>query len=267
MATDEAPQDFPPSEPGPRHSATEANIDSVLDALGRHFEALFGGEPIDMTTAASQPAVVGRLLAHWQGQEAAIQIERLAATLVSALPLAAAIVTSDGRCRIRNARFAEALRGFEPLFDDDVVTFRQPGLQLRWLAALDQAIVARQPGHLWIASPEGDTLTLQLLPLTPLPTDSDLAQVLVMIDPPSPRAMSEVTAFALRHGLTATETAVLRALCDGQSLQDIARLHGSSRSTVKTHLARIFRKSGRHSQRELIVAALAPAGDEGNQER
>ncbi|MDB5857414.1 MAG: bacterial regulatory s, luxR family protein, partial [Ramlibacter sp.] len=69
-----------------------------------------------------------------------------------------------------------------------------------------------------------------------------------------------VTFFSRTHGLTPTEEAVLRALCEGLEVQDIASAHGVSVCTVRTQVRSLRLKTGIGSMRLLVqrVAALPP---------
>ena len=59
--------------------------------------------------------------------------------------------------------------------------------------------------------------------------------------------------------LSARQSEVVAHLASGQRVQDIARETGLSPSTVRNHLAAIFRKFGVHSQPELLAALLRAA--------
>ena len=57
---------------------------------------------------------------------------------------------------------------------------------------------------------------------------------------------------ATQYGLTRREGGTLRLFLTGQRVESIAQALSISLSTVRTHLASIFRKLGVHSQAELI---------------
>jgi DNA-binding CsgD family transcriptional regulator len=61
-----------------------------------------------------------------------------------------------------------------------------------------------------------------------------------------------VEALAKRYGLTAGETRVLLALVDIGGVPETARMLGISEATVKTHLQRVFGKTGAARQSELV---------------
>lgn len=59
-----------------------------------------------------------------------------------------------------------------------------------------------------------------------------------------------------RFQLTKRETEILRSLVSGKSAQDIADESFTAVSTVRTHIARIHKKTGTHSQREINALVL-----------
>lgn len=64
----------------------------------------------------------------------------------------------------------------------------------------------------------------------------------------------ELELFALRHGLTATESEVLRKLCRGLRAAEIAKAHGVTLATVLTHITAIRTKTLCRSVRQLLHA-------------
>lgn len=69
-----------------------------------------------------------------------------------------------------------------------------------------------------------------------------------------------VQCFARSHALTATETRVLEALCQGLEPREVAVQHGVGLATVRTQIGSIRAKTGAQSIRELVrrVAVLPP---------
>jgi DNA-binding CsgD family transcriptional regulator len=69
-----------------------------------------------------------------------------------------------------------------------------------------------------------------------------------------------ITFFSRSHGLTPAEEAVLKALCDGLRVPEIASARGVSENTVRTHVRALRDKTGIHSIRGMIqrIAALPP---------
>ena len=63
--------------------------------------------------------------------------------------------------------------------------------------------------------------------------------------------------FAREHGLTPTEESVLRALCDGREVDEIAVQHGVAQSTVRTQVRSLRDKTGANGIRQLVQRVLA----------
>lgn len=102
----------------------------------------------------------------------------------------------------------------------------------------------------------GSRLTVAVLPLD---ARGDGA---ALISLPHVRGQSDLSvhSYALQHGLTTAETAVLEALLAGSRPGDIARAKGVQLSTVRTQIGQLRQKCGAHSIRELLdhVGALPP---------
>ena len=65
-------------------------------------------------------------------------------------------------------------------------------------------------------------------------------------------APSTGEAFAMLHGLTASELRVLLAMAPGLSIKEAAQMLGISENTARTHLQHIYSKTGTSKQSELI---------------
>ena len=63
--------------------------------------------------------------------------------------------------------------------------------------------------------------------------------------------------FAREHCLTPTEESVLRALCDGRDVDEIATQHGVAESTVRTQVRSLRDKTGSNGIRQLVQRVLA----------
>lgn len=96
--------------------------------------------------------------------------------------------------------------------------------------------------------------------VVPLNRDVDQAAVLLVLE--RRQLCGELAAqwFALRHGLTPTETEVLKALSAGSRPNDVAERQGVAISTVRTQIQSIRAKSGADSIGELLrqLAVLPP---------
>ena len=76
-----------------------------------------------------------------------------------------------------------------------------------------------------------------------------------------------VESVALRYGLTPTETKVLRAVVEYGGVAPIAATLGVSEATVKTHLQRLFGKTGTSRQVDLVKLTFGFADPRGGQEK
>lgn len=63
--------------------------------------------------------------------------------------------------------------------------------------------------------------------------------------------------FAREHCLTPTEELVLRALCNGREVGEIARQHGVAESTVRTQVRSLRDKTGANGIRQLVHRVLS----------
>jgi len=104
-----------------------------------------------------------------------------------------------------------------------------------------------------------DTLAVACVPLFQ-PYEGTGGSVLLMLGRQPGIQNLNVTFFSRTHGLTPTEEAVLRALCEGLEVQDIAEAHGVSVCTVRTQVRSLRLKTGIGSMRLLVqrVASLPP---------
>lgn len=92
------------------------------------------------------------------------------------------------------------------------------------------------------------------------PYEGESASVLLMLARRSGTQNLAVSFFAREHRLSPTEEAVLRSLCDGLDVQDIAAAHGVCESTLRTQVRSLRDKTDSNSIRQLVqrVAALPP---------
>lgn len=92
------------------------------------------------------------------------------------------------------------------------------------------------------------------------PYEGESASVLLMLARRAGAQNLAVSFFSREHRLSPTEEAVLRSLCDGLDVQDIATAHGVCESTVRTQVRSLRDKTDSGSIRQLVqrVAALPP---------
>ncbi|MEO8653382.1 MAG: LuxR C-terminal-related transcriptional regulator [Ramlibacter sp.] len=105
----------------------------------------------------------------------------------------------------------------------------------------------------------GETLPVACVPLFH-PFEGESASVLLLLGRQIGTQNLAVTFFARSHELTPAEECVLRALCDGMDVQDIAATNGVCESTVRTQVRALRDKTQCTSIRLLVqrVAALPP---------
>lgn len=107
---------------------------------------------------------------------------------------------------------------------------------------------------------EGDTsLPVACVPLFH-PYESECSSVLLMLARQTGTQNLNLTFFSRFHGLTPAEESVLRALCEGLEVHEIARVNGVSECTVRTQVRSLRDKTGINSIRLLVqrVATLPP---------
>ena len=92
------------------------------------------------------------------------------------------------------------------------------------------------------------------------PQAGESASVLLMLARQSGTQNLAITFFARTYGLSPAEQSVLRLLCDGMDVQEIAQAHRVSENTVRTQVRSLRDKTGINSMRLLVqrVAALPP---------
>ena len=109
---------------------------------------------------------------------------------------------------------------------------------------------------------EGSGLLLTIVPLKDgCAAGSSLPSVAVFIQDPRLMPACPGEAFGALYGLTAGELRVAMALTSGLTVQEVAAGLGISTTTLKTHLAHIFQKTGTSRQadlRALISRASGP---------
>ena len=77
-------------------------------------------------------------------------------------------------------------------------------------------------------------------------------QAVVMIEIVVDRCEAAVDAVRAEYRLTAAETETLRMICKGLSTVEVASILGIAKSTTRTHLKRVFAKTGTSRQSELV---------------
>jgi len=103
-------------------------------------------------------------------------------------------------------------------------------------------------------------LLLQFAPLATPPPDSIAVHgclVAVFVIDPSAAADPSPEQLRVQFGLTAAEAAFACAIVRGEGVKECARTIGISEPTARTHLHRIFEKTGTKRQAQLVRVVLA----------
>lgn len=174
------------------------------------------------------------------------------------------LVTASGALRFANQLALRALGGGGALrlAGGAVFAARDTDQTLLRTALCD---AARGLRRLLMLNPAGMTTSVAVLPLPAQDSGFDAeaaAEPLVMLVLGKQGANQTLTLdfFARTHKLTSAETAVLRALCAGQSPKQVAASLGVAISTIRTQIGSIRLKTQTASLRDLAdkVAALPP---------
>jgi DNA-binding CsgD family transcriptional regulator len=188
-------------------------------------------------------------------------------TMIDNLPTGIVLLEPNGHVEYMNAA-AEAMIAASPLLGYDAGMLRLSGTQSRneWVDALRTASkkAADEPFSAEIvvlsdSSPNG--LIATMLPLTRAPQrellQSSKAAVAVFLRDPVQRPVFAVEAFTEFYKLSPAEARVAAALSQGGGLPSVCGILGIAQTTAKTHLQRIFEKTGTSRQAELIAMMMA----------
>jgi len=86
-----------------------------------------------------------------------------------------------------------------------------------------------------------------------------LASAAVFVHPASLAVPSGLESLSKRYRLTKAELRVLAAICEVSSVSEAAEVVGASEATVKTHLQRLFAKTGTNRQVDLVKLVASNA--------
>jgi DNA-binding CsgD family transcriptional regulator len=199
----------------------------------------------------------------------AIEVDRLSGAL-DALATAVWLVDRGGRVLHHNAAAAALLRLGGPLgMRQGRLAARTPAEDAALLRAMAEATARNlgesPPPQATLALGEGASglgLAVTVLPLPQGVPQGAAAAIFAqhpIAAPPAP-----LDAFAALHGLTPAETRCLAEILLGRTVPEAARALGVGPETARTHLTRIFEKTGASRQSELVRLAagyLAPLRD------
>lgn len=177
-----------------------------------------------------------------------------AVRLIHANDAAHAIVRSGDPLRIRGG----ALRAAEPGVSQ--------ALAVAVEASVDVEVLRRKGMGIPVRCGDGVVAALYVLPLMHVvETSFDLerfpqAVAAVFMARASPVPVAETGVVSTLFGLTSAEARVFEGIVEGRSITGIAERLGVRESTVRTHLLRVYDKTGLRRQTDLVRMASALAG-------
>jgi DNA-binding CsgD family transcriptional regulator len=83
------------------------------------------------------------------------------------------------------------------------------------------------------------------------------AAAVVAVSDPNEKLIPDIRVLMMLYGVTATEGVVASALVSGLNVAETAKAHDMTVNTVRTHLKRLFEKTGARRQAELILIILS----------
>ncbi len=125
------------------------------------------------------------------------------------------------------------------------------------LAGEDEAILTQRGIGIPATTSGGATSVVHVLPLARRDGRRNLAQgaVAAILAVPADGVHAPIDAIATLYDLTPAEGQIFASLCRGTSLATTADALGIAKSTARTHLLRIFAKTGCSRQAELVALA------------
>jgi DNA-binding CsgD family transcriptional regulator/PAS domain-containing protein len=231
--------------------------------MGRHASA---GEIGDREVEAAR-----LLIPHLQRAVAIGKLLDMKSLMASAFEaaldtLAAAVVLTDADLRIvhGNAAAQAMLAAGDPIrCERGLLGVRSPaaaaalGAAVRH-AAKDEARLGRRGFGIPATGADGGPCVLHVLPLRHgalRPGLAPSAAAAVFVAPAVTPALAPAEALAALFDLTAAEARMFAQIAAGRTQAEIATALGIGGSTVKTHLLRLFAKTGAHRQADLVKLA------------
>jgi len=103
-----------------------------------------------------------------------------------------------------------------------------------------------------VARAEARPLVLTVQPLPSVQRTRSGAMAALLVHVPQDSTVHDLQSFRKAYGLTSAELQLVCGLINGAALKELAALQGISYETVRTHLRRIFSKTGTYRQAELV---------------
>lgn len=179
--------------------------------------------------------------------------------------LASGMILVDAELRVRGVNLAArqllAARGMLSIHNGHLrLPIDAPGAAIRSAieACAETRLSAAGATALIDGADDDLGLLVHVMPLTRVRGHrSDAAVAALFLTNPAAASQAPVAAFVERFGLTPSETRVLVALLDGKSPRAIAANQGVGMPTVRTHLHRLFDKTGTSGQTDLVRLATS----------
>lgn len=222
-------------------------------SFNRHLdEGAIGGEEVDLARLfvphLKRALVISRLLE-------ARTVERATfAAVLDGLAVAVLLVGPELRLLHANRAGEAMLRAGDPLGQRHGRLTAPNGLAAALRVALDAQPdgIGRRGLGIPARRADGEELVLHLLPLAETGTLPGARAAIFVAPAVAPRP-APLAAIAALFDLTPTEARVLELLGAGRTNAEVAVALGIAVSTVRTHLLRLFEKTGTHRQAELVA--------------
>ena len=166
------------------------------------------------------------------------------------------LVSAQGKVQHANHLARHELATGRLLFTahGEIVVGASAALTEQLMAAIAGAVQGRR--RLLYLTHGEHTLPVAVIPLVH-PLEGPSSSVLLVMARQRAGDNLALQMFAREHGLTPTEESVLRALCDGREVDEIAVQHGVAESTVRTQVRSLRDKTGANGIRQLVQRVLA----------
>jgi DNA-binding CsgD family transcriptional regulator len=191
------------------------------------------------------------------GDPRAVAVARCAWRVLDEIDYGLILLSASGELQHANQLgWSELSRARFLRMDEGQVVGETPAVTQELRRGLQAAALGRR--HMLMLREGGDVLPVTCVPL--MPAEGSATPVLLMLARQSATRNLNVGFFSRTHGLTAAEESILRHLCEGLQVKEIARVKGITPSTVRTHLRSLREKTGLRHIRLLAqrVAMLPP---------
>ena len=179
-----------------------------------------------------------------------------ALTALHRLRIAVAVVGADRRVRFANRSAERALGGTSVLaVHDGRLVARTPAETQELERLIAAAVGQHTAGATTLQGPKRRAIELMVVPMDSV-LQSPAPSALVLFRNPDEPPSGIETLLEQLYRLTPTEARVARAIMRGEGLQRCAKQLGMRPSTARTHLYRVFDKTGTRRQAELVRLLL-----------